>query len=353
MIPNNPQNLYFELCKKFYYKNVRKRDMTFSCFYDDVGYPTIEEATKKSYSPDGRFYKLLNFRFIDFKRKPKKTVNLTDYIMLSAKSFGNTPLEKSMVLIDQLIELVEKGEFNEQQIGEKLIKIANDLEIEFFLGIPIEEILCIQKSGNTTSANQSYHRHRFTKTLSKISIKSLSTIPINETDYSNVNEESIELFKLGSKNKVKAKELVSSKTKSDYTLLFMSILLFLKASIYFKEAISLDVEFAIAKYNYAYTLKRLGKFDVALDYLQDLESQDFDMVQKKSMILESIGDIYLMKKEYKDAEDYFKSALDLTPKDQEIALNLLKIYKDTKKIFKIDETLDLLFKIKKENKLLP
>lgn len=306
MISNNPQNLYFELCKNFYSRKVRKKDMAFSCFYDDVGYPAISEAIQKEYPPDGRFYNLLNFRFIDFKRKPSMTTVLTDYTVSSTLSISNTPLEKAIFLIEGLVELVQNKEFKEQQIGAQLKAITKEFNIDFFLGIPIEEILCIQKSGNTTRANQSHHRKNFEKTISKISLKSFSTAPVDKlNDYKNVDDLAIQLFELGLESKVKAKDLECKKIQNDYVALFLCFLHYLKASIYFKEALSLDVDFVIAKYNYAYTLKRLGKFDIALVHLMELKDTEFDAAENESRVLESIGDVYLIQKEHEKAEQYF------------------------------------------------
>jgi len=344
----SPQILYFDICKSFYDRKVRKKNMTFSSFYDDVGFPTITEAVQKDYPPDGRFYNLLNFRFIDYKRKPNLTTMLTDYTVSSTLSISNTPLEKAIFLIEGLIELVINEEFKEQQVGDRLKTIVKEFEIDFFLGIPINEILCIQKSGNTTRANQSYHRKKFEKTISKISSKSFSTVPVNKLiDYKNVEELSVQLFELGLESKGNAQKLENNKIQNDYTSLFLCFLYYLKASIYFKEALSLDVEFVIAKYNYAYTLKRLGKLDIALDHLEELKNRGFDMAEKESRVLESIGDIYLIKEDYKKAEQFFLKALKLTPADPEIAFNLLKVYTETKNNIKVEEMLSLLLKIKK------
>lgn len=348
----NPQILYFDLCKKFYNKNVRNKDMVFSFFYDDVGFPAITEAVQKDYPPDGRFYNLLKFRFIDFKRKPNMTIMLTDHNISSTLSISNTPLERAIFLIEGLIELVKNGEFKEQQVGARLKEIAKDFEINFFLGIPIDEILCIQKSGKTTRANQSHHRKNFKKKISQIPIKTFTIASLNKlVDFKNVDDLSIELCELGLESIGKARNFESDTMKNDHSLLFLCFLYYLKASIYFNEALSLDVKFAIAKYNYAYTLKRLGKLDVALDHLQELKNWEFDSVEDESRVLESIGDIYLINKNYTKAEQYFKKAHDLTPKDPEITFNLLKVYLENKNELKIEETLDLIITINQQKQI--
>ena len=63
-----------------------------------------------------------------------------------------------------------------------------------------------------------------------------------------------------------------------------------------------------------------GKNDEALEILKSLEEN----MPKEAPIYISIGKIYKSKKDYKKALDYFNKAIDLDPKDSNLAKTLIE-----------------------------
>ena len=63
-----------------------------------------------------------------------------------------------------------------------------------------------------------------------------------------------------------------------------------------------------------------GKNDEALEILKNLEEN----MPKEAPIYISIGKIYKSKQDYKKALDYFNKAIDLDPKDSNLAKTLIE-----------------------------
>ena len=74
------------------------------------------------------------------------------------------------------------------------------------------------------------------------------------------------------------------------------------------------------QYQIANIYMNQGKNDEALEILKNLEEN----MPKEAPIYISIGKIYKSKKDYKKALDYFNKAIDLDPKDSNLAKTLIE-----------------------------
>ncbi len=98
-----------------------------------------------------------------------------------------------------------------------------------------------------------------------------------------------------------------------------------KALIYLKNAEKLDPSHPMIKYQKANILFTIKKEDEALAILLDLNEK----MPKEAPIHISIGKIYKLKKDFSKALSHFNAAIDIDPKDSNLAKSLIeKLYSD-------------------------
>lgn len=354
---------YYEICQTFFYSNVRVYWIDYNCFFDDVGRPAINEATKvkgSNYPPDGRFFNLLKNRYTDYLRKlHKQKVEYTS----DNKLFNNkdtiatisTPLENSISLIDDYINRIDNIKINDKTIGTIFYNIAKENNITHFLNIPIDQILPIFMVKSVKSQNRNYHKNRFRILLNNYEGKipqSFSVVPDDEI--ANDESNSRHYIKEGFDARDEAlKALGKSKLETNAKEFFICFLYFLKASILFQKAIELDVDNITALYNLAFIQKRLGFFPEAKDKLNVLLNMNLPE-DIESMVYECLGDTHLLQADLYVALKHFKKALTHTPKDHEVNFNILRTYfeldefnDNNDKLSNVDKTLITLLKINK------
>jgi len=180
---------YRKICMQFFDTKVDKSVFGYEKFMELIGVDTINEATKnneKIYPADGRFYQLLGWRYaLIIKEMPhfvlKENFNhytasgtlnwMSNYEEKSkheeAECLSNQiPLEKIVNLTTNLLDQVEQGKYKAKQISVKFFKIAKQLKITHFLGIPIDEFSCIKEAKALNKQKRNYHNKRFKSLLS-------------------------------------------------------------------------------------------------------------------------------------------------------------------------------------------
>lgn len=346
---------YYNISQNFHSSQVALQWLDFNLFMHEIADTAIKEALHqpKKYGADGRFFNLLRFRYTDFLRKYKagKLTSLQEnesIVELKVSSSSNTKicLDKTIGLIDDL--LLQVDQFTEGQLATKFIDLAGQFNITHFLGIKINEVDAICKMQTKTRQNRCDHRKKFKTLIANITTKSHTTIELDETkDYSGIKKEAIKYFEQGLQNRCAAKEFENnSRLKVDITSFFKCFLCYLKASFYFKKANEIDASFYVNRYNYAYVLKRLGFFTDAVIELKELVSEELP-TSKKAMILECLGDTFLLSEEFDKAINYFEAALKFLPQDVETLFNLLNAYYQNKNESKIESILTSIIKLNK------
>jgi len=362
--------LFYEKCVLFFNKEVKPKHpyISFNIFYDDTGAPTTDEAKRqpKLYPPDGRFWKLLQYRFIDylriektstayedFKLNPKSEIQSVELVDLcESKPKENLRFNKAIALIDIASNEEYINNLTDGEIGVILAKIANENNITHFFNKSINDIEQIVKSKSSSRQLKLYYRKSYKKKLADINFKQptcVSSFPfVKEDDFKGLDEVAVKLCEMGDNAITKARKIEKNKKSLNIKSLFRCFLLFFKGSICFKEALRYNAESAMAMYNYAFAQKRLGFTDAAILNLKDLTKKDLP-TGKLSMVFESLGDAYFIKTEYTNARINFEKALELTPEDVEVIFNLIDALHNENKNnqVKIDELLALLLKLKK------
>jgi len=363
--------LFFEKCVHFFYKEVKPKHpyISFNIFYDDTGAPTTDEAKRspKLYPPDGRFWKLLHYRFIDYLRGEKtasiyednrltvevKTQHFEVDNLYETKPKENLRFNKAIALIDTAANEEYINKFTDGEIGLILAKIAKENNITHFFNKSIDDIEQIAKSKSSSRQLKLYYRKSYKKKLADFKLIRPTCITsihfVKEDDFKGMDEAAIKLSELGDRSITRAKKIENSKPGlNNIKSLFRCFLLYFKGSVCFKEALRYNAESAFAKYNYAYTQKRLGFIDEAILNLKDLTKKELP-TDKLSMVFECLGDAYFMKKEYTYARTNFEKALELTPGDVEVIFNQIDALENENKNNKpkIDDLLTLLLKLKK------
>jgi len=325
---------YYNISQNFHKADVKLKWFDFNLFMYDVADAAIEEALNqpKKYGPDGRFYNLLRFRYTDFLRKHQPGGITSIQENNDAVELKNSTLPKLQICFDKATNLIDElllqvDGFTEGQIATTFIDIAKQFNITHFIGIKLEEVEAIFKILNKTRQNRSDHRKKFKALIANITTKTYSRTELQQTkDYKGIKKEAIIYFEKGLQYRYEAKNLkINSCLKADIRAFFKCFLCYLKASFCFKKAAETETNFHINRYNYAYVLKRLGFFAEAIVELKELLLADLPST-KKSMVLECIGDTFLMNGEIDKAINYFESALKLNPNDTEILFNLLDAY---------------------------
>jgi len=346
---------YYNISQNFHSSQVMSQWLDFNLFMHEVADSAIKEALHqpKKYGPDGRFFNLLRFRYTDFLRKYEAGSLTTlkeneDAVELYGGLTTNTQIcvDKAIGLIDDL--LLRTDQFTEGQLATKFIDLAAQFNISHFLGIKINEVDAICEMLKKTRQNRSDHRRKFRILISNITTKTHSKIELNETkDYKGIKKEAIQYFEKGLQNRNDAKEFENNSClKVDISSFFKCFLYYLKASFYFKKANEIDASFFVNRYNYAYVLKRLGFFTDAIVELKELATEKLPD-SKKAMILECLGDTFLLLGKLNKAISYFKAALKLSPKDEEIMFNLLDAYQQNKNEIKVQSILTRIIKLNK------
>lgn len=346
---------YYGISQNFHHTQISPAWLDFNLFMYEVGDAAIEEALiqPKKYGPDGRFYNLLRFRYIDFLRKhqPDNITSIKEN--KETVEVKNTTIPNLQICFDKAIGLIngllkQVDDFTDGQIATKFIDIAGQFSITHFLGVKINEVEAISKMQNKTRQNRSNHRKKFRLLISNIKTNSYSKIDLDTSeDYKGIQKEAIKYFEKGLQYRYEAKEFENtSRIKLNVNSFFKCFLCYLKASFCFKKAIEIDVEFDINRYNYAYVLKRLGFLNEAIVELNELCSASLPK-RKKAMVLECLGNTYSLEIDNEKAINYFEAALQFSPGDIEIIFNLLEAYEKEESNYenKIISKLNMLIKI--------
>lgn len=371
MVVKKPTDLlFFEKCVVFFHKEVKPKhpNISFNIFYDDAGEPTTVEAKRKPelYPPDGRFWKLLQYRFIDYLRVRKTASIYEDHKLnpkleiqhveidnlLEKKPQENSKFNRTIGLIDIALNEEYINNLTDGEIGVILAKIAKENNITHLFNKSIDDIEQIAKSKSSSRQLKLYYRKSYKKKLADLSFKQpiyLTCIPfVKEDDFKGMDETAIKLCELGDESLTIAQKIEKRKSAMNIKSLFRCFLLYFKASVCFKEALRYNAGSAVAKYNYAFTQKRLGFIDDAILNLKDLTKRDLP-IKKLSMVFECLGDACFMKKEYSNARVNFEKAYELTTDDVEVIFNLIDALHNENKNnqTKIEELLDVLIKLNK------
>lgn len=331
---------YFDVIETFF--NSKVSGMRFDDFYDNVGAPTYQEATTaKQYPPDGRFFMLLNFRYLSFLRNRVHYIELPISLTEPLELFiCRTSLEKATCLIDAGIKRIEEGDISDKQCTALFIKIADKENIKVVQGIRIEDLEFIQRASGKTSQNRNGLARKGRENLTQIVPRIISSSSIQESI--SIDTKAQDLFKeLFVPVHLCIKEIEQDVIKEG-KVLFKYLLLCLKASYVLKYIIEFDITFAKAKYNYGSVLRKIGKFDAALIALNEAKELVGANNKLLSAITESIGCTFLLKGDLSEAVSAFKKALKLNPNDTEIVFNLLEAYTLSNNTEEIDNTLSLL-----------
>lgn len=271
-------------------------------------------------------------------------------------------LEK-IKLLDDLENSIVNNHFKDKSVVAKLIEITTKFDLNCFIGIPIEEITCLIELNKTTRQNRDFHKKKFDRNLKKLhsvikeeSLHYLSISILNNGASTNNKQQAVELRMEGQKAKERAKLFQNQfmtfddsspfidENQSIIKSLFISLLNYTKASLFFNAAIEIDPDYTTARYNYGYCLKRLGYLERSIEEFNDC-LKSTSVRQEKSMIHEALGGTYFLTKNYDKALAEYKKALKITPNDKEVLLNVLEINYLLTKNVKILKTLKKLVHI--------
>lgn len=346
---------YRKLCMQFFDKKVDKTVFGYENFMNLIGIETINEATKNSqkiYPADGRFYQLLTWRYaLILKEMPTIVLkdNFNYYADNKVKSwtphfeaednkseeepFSNRILlERIVQLTSNLLVQLEEGKFKAKQISVLFFKITKHLKITHFLGLPIDEFACIKEAKALNKQKRNYHNKRFRFLLHDSGNKQIFK--------PQPDQNGIKIFRTGNVYRRKATELERLDLTKDIFAFFKCFLNYLTASFYFKEALKVEPNLFLAKYNYAYVIKRLGFINEAIS---ELNSFDLDGLkdQEKIIVLENLGDCYCIAAKHKinnnlnqceinfllnKALENFEKAFQIAPHDAQLVFNLTEVY---------------------------
>ncbi len=349
------QRLY-ELGVEIYHqrhKNKLKKDD----YMDFILHNSIEEVIRKAKEiTDQNFTNLIYWRLMDFLKNPKRETEIDSdqsFDISNATEKEGIKLGRLSALFRQLEETILNPKTSRKTIRVKLEELVLKYGITKFLGIPIDTI---SETVPNTRQGKEHHIKKFSRYVSDYknlrgeSVQQYFPQKIvnfsKDKTYLSLPEEIRELQDYATARKrdgillAKSLKIESVLENSRFSslickndmvsILFLALVNYLEAALFFKEVCSWNLEFWAGKYNYAFCLKRLGQNRQALEAYKEclsiLELGNKEDRNKFAITYEAVAEMYLLENEINLAIENYKKAIEINPLDEDLHKGLMHCY---------------------------